>query len=127
MRIVGRWRQLQQRGSVAGYADYVFRLKALCDMGPQAEFKLAFFGLRPELQAEVQKHLRLHHVSILELEQLFAVVLDAEVGLVGRGLRKEWPSNNEGTKGKGKTEGMHRVETRDNWPNRHNWDNNRSY
>ena len=45
MRIVGRWRQLQQKGSVASYADYVFRLKALCDMGPQAEFKLAFYGL----------------------------------------------------------------------------------
>ena len=88
MRIVGRWRQLQQRGSVAGYADYVFRLKALCDMGPQAEFKLAFFGLRPELQAEVRKHLRLYRVSVLELEQLFAVALDAEVGLVGRGTAK---------------------------------------
>ena len=96
MRIVGRWRQLQQRGSVAGYADYVFRFKALCDMGPQAEFKLAFFGLRPELQAEVRKHLRLHRVSVLELEQLFAVALDAEVGLVGRGLRKEGPGNTEG-------------------------------
>ena len=45
MRIVGRWRQLQQKGSVASYIDYVFRLKALCDIGPQAEFKLAFFRL----------------------------------------------------------------------------------
>ena len=34
MRIVGRWRQLQQKGSVASYADYVFWLKALCDIGP---------------------------------------------------------------------------------------------
>ena len=49
MRIVGRWRQLQQKGSVASYADYVFWLKALCDMDLQAEFKLAFFGLQPEL------------------------------------------------------------------------------
>ena len=45
MRVVGQWRRLQQTGSVAGYADYVFRLKALCDMGVAAEFKLAFFAL----------------------------------------------------------------------------------
>ena len=111
MRIVGRWRQLQQKGSVASYADYVFRLKALCDMGPQAEFKLAFYGLQPELQAEIRKHLRLHRVSTLELEQLFAVALDAEVGLVGRGGRREGPhASMAGRNGKGKTEGAHGAE-----------------
>ena len=45
MRVVGQWRRLQQTGSVAAYADHVFRLKALCDMGEVAEFKLAFYGL----------------------------------------------------------------------------------
>ena len=120
MRIVGRWRQLQQRGSVASYADYVFRLKVLCDIGPQAEFKLAFFGLQPELQAEVRKHLRLHRVSMLELEQLFTVALDAEVGLVGQGLRKEGQGNNKRTKGgKGKTEGVNAVEMTDDRRNRY--------
>ena len=33
----------------------------------------------------------------------------------------------KGTKGKGKTEGMHGVETRDDRQNGYNWDNNRSY
>ena len=32
MRVVGQWRRLQQTGSVAAYADYTFRLKALCEM-----------------------------------------------------------------------------------------------
>ena len=88
MRVVGQWRRLQQTGSVASYADYVFRLKALCDMGEAAEFKLAFFGLQPELQAEVRKYLRQNRVKQLELEKLFAVAQDAEVGLTGRGGRK---------------------------------------
>ena len=83
MRVVGQWRRLQQTGSVAGYADYVFRLKALCDIGESAEFKLAFFGLQPELQAEVRKYLRQNHLRQLELERLFAVAQDAEVGLTG--------------------------------------------
>ena len=62
MRVVGQWRRLQQTGSVAAYADYTFRLKALCEMGEAAEFKLVFFGLMPELQAEVRKYLRQNRV-----------------------------------------------------------------
>ena len=58
MRVVRQWRRLHQTGSVAAYADYVFRLKALCEIGKVVEFKLVFFGLQPELQAEVRKHLR---------------------------------------------------------------------
>ena len=84
MRVVGQWRRLQQIGSVASYADYIFRLKALCDIGASAEFKLAFFGLQPELQAEVRKYLRQNRLKQLELEKLFAVAQDAEVGLTGR-------------------------------------------
>ena len=103
MQIVGKWRRLHQLGSVASYADYVFRLKALCDMGQPAEFKLVFFGLQPELQAEVRKHLRQNKVSTLELEKLFAVALDAEVGLVRRGNRKEGYEK----EGKGRTEKIH--------------------
>ena len=70
MRVVGQWRKLQQMGSVAAYADYVFRLKALCDMGQSAKFKLAFFGLQLELQAEVRKYLRQNRLRQLELERL---------------------------------------------------------
>ena len=98
MRVVGQWRRLQQFGSVAAYADHVFRLKALCDMGDVAEFKLAFFGLQPELQAEVRKHLRQNRVHQLELEKLFAIAQDAEVRLAGafratRGTRRRsWRS-----------------------------------
>ena len=84
MRVVGQWRRLQQTGSVAAYADHVFRLKALCDMGEVAEFKLAFYGLQPELQAEVRKHLCQNKLHQLELEKLFAIAQDAEVGLAGR-------------------------------------------
>ena len=71
-------------GSITSYADYVFRLKALCDIGASAEFKLAFFGLQPELQAEVRKYLRQNRLKQLELEKLFAVAQDAKVGLTGR-------------------------------------------
>ena len=88
MRVVGQWRRLQQTGSVASYADYVFWLKALYDMGEAAEFKLAFFGLQPELQAEVREYLRQNRVRQLELEKLFAVAQDAEVGLTGRAGRR---------------------------------------
>ena len=88
MRVVGQWRRLQQTGSVAAYADYVFRLKALCDMGESAEFKLAFFGLQLELQAKGRKYLRQNRVKQLELEKLFAVAQDAEVGLTGKGSKK---------------------------------------
>ena len=65
----------------------MFRLKVLCDMG-SAEFKLALYGLRPELQAEVRKHLGQKKVSIVPLETLFAIATDAEVGL-GLGRRGE--------------------------------------
>ena len=57
-------------------------------MGEAAEFKLAFFGLQPELQAEVRKYLRQNRVRQLELEKLFAVAQDAEVGLTGRAGRR---------------------------------------
>ena len=107
MQIVGKWRRLHQIGSVASYADYVFRLKALCDMGQPAEFKLVFYGLQPELQAEVRRHLRQNKVSSLDLEKLFAVALDAEVGLVRRGNKKE---GNE-RENKGKSEKVHGIET----------------
>ena len=89
MRLVGQWRRLQQTGNVAQYADYVFRLKALCDMGDVAEFKLVFFGLRPELQAEVRRQLRQRGVRRLELEELFAVAGDAELGLGRKGLGED--------------------------------------
>ena len=57
-------------------------------MGESAEFKLAFFGLQPELQAEVRKYLRQNRLRQLELERLFAVAQDAEVGLTGRSGRR---------------------------------------
>ena len=57
-------------------------------MGESAEFKLAFFGLQPELQAEVRKYLRQNRLRQLELERLFAVAQDAEVGLIGRSGRR---------------------------------------
>ena len=60
----------------------------------------------------MRKHLRLHRVSMLELEQLFAVALDAEVGLVGRGLRKEGQGSNKGPKG-GKGEDRRSTRSRD--------------
>ena len=99
MKIVNRWRTLQQYGTVASYADYVFRLKALCEMGDPAEFKLAFSGLQPELQAEIRKHLRIHRVSTLSLEQLFSIAADAEVGLVGKSGKREL-SGSKGIRGK---------------------------
>ena len=57
-------------------------------MGESVEFKLAFFGLQPELQAEVRKYLRQNRLRQLELERLFAVAQDAEVGLTGRSGRR---------------------------------------
>ena len=57
-------------------------------MGESAEFKLAFFGLQPELQAEVRKYLRQNRLRQLELEKLFAVAQDAEVGLTEKGWKK---------------------------------------
>ena len=100
MRVVGQWRKMQQTGSVAGYADYVFRLKALCDMGKAAEFKLVFFGLQPELQAEVRKYLRQNRLRQLELEKLFAVAQDAEVGISGHFRRRGNAGQDRGAVGK---------------------------
>ena len=79
MRAVGRWRQLQQRGSVAAFADYVYKLQALCPMSQNAEFKLVFYALREELQGEVQRHLRQYGVDSLPLDTLFQVASDAEL------------------------------------------------
>ena len=62
-------------------------------MGNVAEFKLAFFGLQPELQAEVRKHLRQNWVYQLELEKLFAIAQDAEVGLARRSGRRGGPGD----------------------------------
>ena len=61
-----------------------FDFKALCEIGEAAEFKLAFYELQPELQAEIHKYLRQNYVRQLLLEQLFAIVQDAEVGLAGQ-------------------------------------------
>ena len=48
---------------------------------------------------------------MLELEQLFAVALDAEVGLVGRGGRRDGVGAfGVGKNGKSKAEGVHGVE-----------------
>ena len=119
MQIVGKWRRLHQIGSVASYADYIFRLKALCDMGQPAESKLVFYGLQPELQAEVRRHLRQNKVSTLDLEKLFVVALDAEVGLVRMGGKKEgneWET-------KGKVEKVHGVEAEKSKPLKVNYDN----
>ena len=81
MKIIGQWRRLQQVGTVAKYADYVFQLKALCEMDNAAEFKLAFYGLRSELQAKVREHLRQNGLQKLPLSKLFAIASDAELGL----------------------------------------------
>ena len=89
MRLVGQWRRLQQLGTVAQYADYVFWLKALCEMGDIAEFKLVFYGLRPELQAEVRRQLRQRGVRRLELEELFVIASDVELGMSKRGTGGE--------------------------------------
>ena len=94
---IGSWRKLVQTGSVAAYADYVFRLETLCPMGSPANFKLAYFGLFPELQAEVRKYLRQHSKKILPLEQLFVVAADAEVGLR---IKKEGKEGKDGKKNK---------------------------
>ena len=96
---IGSWRKLQQTGSVAAYADYVFRLETLCPMGMPASFKLAYFGLFPELQAEVRKHLRQYSKKVLLLEEFFAVAADAEVGLR---IRKDGKKGREEGVEKGK-------------------------
>ena len=57
----------------------------------------------------MRKHLRLHRMSVLELEQLFAVALDAEVGLVGRGAKREG-FQQQGRNRKPKAEGVHGME-----------------
>ena len=81
---VGKWRRAKQLGPVSSYSDYIHKLKALCDMGEAAEFRLAFYGLRPELQAEVRRQLRATGEKIMPLDKMFAVATDAEIGL---GLR----------------------------------------
>ena len=81
MKVVGQWRRLQQTGTVAAYTDYVYRLQAMCSMQQGADFKLAFYGLRPELQGEVRKYMRQRELQTLSLERLFEVASDAEVGL----------------------------------------------
>ena len=84
MKSIGQWRRLQQMGSVASYADFVFRLKATCTLGEEAEFRLVFYGLREELQAEIRRQMRVAGETRMPLERLFRVAADAEVGLQGR-------------------------------------------
>ena len=84
MKSIGQWQRLQQMGSVASYADFVFRLKATCMLGEEAEFRLVFYRLREELQAEIRRQMRVAGETRMPLERLFRVAADAEVGLQGR-------------------------------------------
>ena len=98
MNIVGQWKRCRQIGTVGRYADYVHNLKALCPLGESAEFRIAFHGLRYELQAELRKHMRQNGLRELSLTQLFALAADAEVGL-GQNMatkRVEWGNKERG-------------------------------
>ena len=79
MKVVGQWRRLQQTGTVAAYSDYVYKLQAMCSMQQGADFRLAFYGLRPELQGEVRRYMRRREVQTLPLERLFEIATDAEL------------------------------------------------
>ena len=79
MKVVGQWRRLQQTSTVASYFDYVFRLQAMCSMQKDADFRLAFYGLRPELQGEVRRYMRRNELQTLSLERLYEVAVDAEL------------------------------------------------
>ena len=96
MRSVGQWRRLQQVGSVASYADFVFRLKATCTLGEEAEFHLVFYGLREELQAEIRRQMRVAGETRMSLEKLFRVAADAEIGLQGRMGRERREGGGQG-------------------------------
>ena len=89
MNTVGRWKRCRQIGPVGKYSDFVYNLRALCPLGEKAEFKIVFHGLRPELQAELRKHMRQHNLSELPLARLFALATDAEVGLGQSGDRRK--------------------------------------
>ena len=79
MKVVGQWRRLQQTSTVASYFDYVFRLQAMCSMQKDADFRLAFYGLCPELQGEVRRYMRRNELQTLSLERLYEVAADAEL------------------------------------------------
>ena len=69
---------------VAAYADYFYKVQAVCSMARDAEFKLAYYGLQAELQAEVRKYMRLNKCEALTPAEMFRVAGDAEVGMVKR-------------------------------------------
>ena len=105
MSVVGQWKRCRQIGTVGRYSDYVYNLRALCPLGESAEFRIAFHGLRYELQAELRKHMRQNGLRELSLTQLFALAADAEVGLGQQfSVRK-----GEGGNG-GREKGGHREE-----------------
>ena len=81
MKVVAQWQRLQQTGTIAVYADHVYKLQAMCSMQQGADFKLAFSGLRPEIQREVQKHMRKRNLQTLPLDSLFQLAADAELGM----------------------------------------------
>ena len=82
MHTVGQWRRLQQTDTLAAYADYVYRLQALCPMPQGADFKLVFFmGYRRSLQGEVHKYMRQRELTTLSLETRFQIAGDAEWGM----------------------------------------------
>ena len=51
----------------------------MCSMHQDADFCLAFYGLRPELQEEVRRYMRRKQVTTLILERLFEIAIDAEL------------------------------------------------
>ena len=107
MRVVGQWRRLQQTGTVAAYSDYVFRLQAMCSMQQGADFRLAFYGLRPELQGEVRRYMRRKQLQTLSLERLFEIATDAELSFGRQRGEKEkreeggWRGIPEGARNRG--------------------------
>ena len=84
MKMIGAWRRMMQTGTVAAYADHFYKVQAVCSMARDAEFKLAYYGLRAELQAEVRKYMRLNKREALTPTEMFRVAGDAEVGMVKR-------------------------------------------
>ena len=73
------WTSLRQQGTIDEYMRRVDELATSHPMGLEGEFWLAWYGLRPELQAEVRYALRERGVRVCSRYELRTILKDLEV------------------------------------------------
>ena len=78
-RLAKQWLMLRQQAGVEEYREEFCLLQAAYPLGEQAEFMLAYHGLKPNMRAEVREALDEEEQEQLLCDKLFALAHKAEI------------------------------------------------